>query len=263
MTHLIRLDQWFGAPVSAGFTNREGGVSEGNYESLNLGFHVSDREEDVQINRERVAAMLDVQKSDVLFGEQVHGNAVAVVTKDTPRRALYDAIAAVDGLVTTDRRIALGVLAADCVPLLFADAYAGVIGVAHAGWRGATSGIVSEVVRQMLGLFAKPERIRVAIGPAIRGCCYEVDAPVVRSARTAYEQMGKPMPVWRRSSNHIGAVMMDLPRICHDELRTLGVKEEHILDVSICTSCMPGFFSHRRDHGTTGRQAGLIRLRGV
>lgn len=262
MTRLISLDQWLLNKVSGGFSRRDGGVSQGVYRSLNVGFHVGDDASHVVENRLLLARDMGIDVNNIVFGEQIHSNQVEIVTKDTVRSGPFDSIAKADGLVTSDPSIALGVLTADCVPLLFADARAGVIGVAHAGWRGATSGIISEVIANMVLLGGLQERIRVAIGPAIRSCCYEVDTPVIRAARVAYDRMGRHMPSWQKSTIHTGTVMMDLPRICHDELRTLGIVEEHILDTAICTSCMPGSFSHRRDFGQSGRQAGLIRLRG-
>ncbi len=260
MACLIRLDQWLGRSVSGGFSRREGGVSQGVHHSLNVGFHVGDIEGDVQENRALLACELNIEPSEMWFGEQVHGHAVATVSRESRSDGPYHSIALVDGLVTSDEGIALGVLTADCVPLLFADAVQGVIGVAHAGWRGATSGVVTQVVSKMMELGAKTDSIRVAMGPAIRACCYEVDTPVIRAAHSAYDRMGGRMPSWGKSAKHLGAVMMDLPKICRDELISLGIHETHILDTSICTSCMPGFFSFRRDQGKTGRQAGLIRL---
>ncbi len=152
------------------FFTREGGVSDGLFRSLNCGFGSGDAAEKVAENRARAMAALGSSTERLVTCYQVHSAKVANVEapwrrEDNPRA---------DALVTRRRGIALGILTADCVPVLFADAEAGVIGAAHAGWKGALAGVIEATVAAMAGLGALPARIRAAIGPAIQQPSYEV-----------------------------------------------------------------------------------------
>lgn len=158
------------AGVRHAFFTREGGYSEGGYGSLNCGLASGDDREKVEANRALAAAQLDLPPESLAAVQQIHGNAVAVVGDDWQPRHRPPA----DGLVSRRRGIALGVLGADCAPVLFADAEAGVIGAAHAGWRGALAGIVDNTVKEMIALGARPENMVAAIGPCIAQGSYEV-----------------------------------------------------------------------------------------
>jgi hypothetical protein len=156
--------------VAHGFFGRQGGVSTGVYASLNCGYGSDDDVEAVRENRTRVAAWLGTAEERLLTVYQIHSAVAAQVTEPWVRTAAPKA----DGMVTTLRGVALGVLAADCAPVLFADAQAGVIGSAHAGWKGALGGVLESVVALMVQLGAKRERIRAAVGPCISQPSYEV-----------------------------------------------------------------------------------------
>jgi YfiH family protein len=156
--------------VRHGFFTRAGGVSGGLYASMNCGYGSSDDPEAVRENRARAAARLDVAPEGLVTVHQVHGTDVAVAERpwaptDAPRA---------DALVTDRPGVALGVLSADCVPILLADAQARVIGAAHAGWKGAKAGVAEATVRAMTRLGADPGRIAAAIGPHIAQRSYEV-----------------------------------------------------------------------------------------
>lgn len=153
-----------------GFMTRLGGVSEGLYASLNCGFGSGDEALRVGANRQRALARLGAPGAALVTAYQVHGTTAAYV--ETPW-APADAPRA-DALITDRPGIALGVLTADCAPLLMADAEAGVVGAVHAGWRGARAGVVEAAVGAMTGLGARIERIRAAIGPCIGWHSYEV-----------------------------------------------------------------------------------------
>jgi len=262
----LRLRDWEKAGIVAVFSRRSGGVSEKPYESLNVGLHVGDQSNAVQTNRERLAAASGIAVERITYAQQVHGSTVTVVgPKDIGRGQLElgDAMPGCDALVTREPDAGLAVLAADCVPLLFADPVAGVIAAAHAGWRGATSGVAANTLAQMTALGARPERIWVAIGPAIRGCCYEVDQPVVTAVEAAYRRFALNLrPPLTRGRSHLHA-QIDLPALCKHELLANGVVERHFIDTAICTRCMQGQFSYRGAHGPTGRHAGLIWRREV
>jgi YfiH family protein len=159
--------------LAHGFFGRIGGVSVGIHASLNCGFGSKDAEPAVRENRGRVAAALGLGFEDLLTVHQIHSPIVAAVTTPwTPGRDLPAPQA--DALVADRPGVALGVLAADCAPVLFADVAAGVIGAAHAGWRGAKDGVLARTVAAMAGLGARPDRIVAAIGPHIGRASYEV-----------------------------------------------------------------------------------------
>ena len=143
------------------FFTREGGVSEGIYASLNCGFGSGDDLEAVARNRAIAASGLGLPPERLVTCHQVHGT--EIVTVERPWRREDNPHA--DGMVTAVPGIALGVLAADCAPVLFADPEARVVGAAHGGWRGTLAGVMEAAVRAMVGLGARPERIRAGIGP--------------------------------------------------------------------------------------------------
>src|SRR5215472_1477944 len=152
------------------FFTRAGGVSEGIYASLNGGIGSRDAAANVAENRARMAAALAVAPERLITAYQIHS--AAVVTTDTPWRG--EARPRADAIVTRARGLAIGVTTADCGPLLFADAQAGVVGAAHAGWRGALSGVLEATVAALERCGAERSRIVVALGPMIRQASYEV-----------------------------------------------------------------------------------------
>jgi YfiH family protein len=169
MLHSVRIDALSALPdIGHGFFSRRGGVSEGIYASLNCGVGSKDNPEAVRENRARVAGHLGARR--VVTAYQVHGTA-AVVLDDVS--AVGERPRA-DALVTATRGLALGVLTADCAPILLADPRAGVIGAAHAGWRGALAGIAEAAIEAMEGLGASRQRVRAAVGPCIGASAYEV-----------------------------------------------------------------------------------------
>jgi YfiH family protein len=225
-------------------TDRRGGGSRPPYDSFNLGDHVGDRPEDVAANRERVARELGIRAESLVWMTQVHGATVTVV--DGP---VDGPVPDTDALVTTTPGLVLGVLAADCVPVLLADPVAGVVAAAHAGREGVRLGVVPAAVRAMVGLGARADRISALLGPAICGACYEVPAPV----RAAVERVAPGSAARTRK----GTPGLDLRAGLAAVLRGLGVPE--VVHDPRCTAEDRRLFSYRRD-GTTGRQAGLVWL---
>jgi polyphenol oxidase len=205
--------------ATALFTTRRGGTSEGPYASLNLGLWTDDDPERVRDNRERVREQTGAHR--LAQGRQVHGTRV-VVDADGAQEA--------DGQVTTQRGVAAIVLVADCLPVALAGPQAA--GVVHAGWRGLAAGVLEAGVAALAG-----GPVAAAIGPGIGACCYEVGDDV----RKVFGTEGRTL---------------DLKAIARRRLEDAGVAEIH--DCGLCTACDPRrFFSHRRDRGVTGRQAGL------
>ena len=158
------------ATVRHGFFTREGGVSEGVYASLNCGLGTGDDEARVAENRARAMAALGLGPSRLCTPYQTHGAAVKVVEEPWP----WDERPRADAMVTTVPGIALGVLTADCAPVLLADSETGVVSAVHAGWKGALAGVIEAAVEAMAGLGAEPGRITAAIGPCIGHQSYEV-----------------------------------------------------------------------------------------
>jgi len=154
--------------VQHGFFTRKGGVSSGIYEGLNCGVGSNDDAQAVARNRARVAETTGVPPIALVGVHQYHSADVAVIDAPTTERPKADA------MVTNQKGIALGILTADCQPVLFADPVAGVIGAAHAGWKGALGGVLSNTVAAMEQLGAKRDNISAAIGPCISQAAYEV-----------------------------------------------------------------------------------------
>jgi polyphenol oxidase len=151
-----------------GFFTRKGGASSGIFAGLNCGSGSSDMADAVQINRDRVAGAIEVPSDHLITVHQVHSADVVAVTAPLPIRPQVDA------MVTATPGIALGILTADCQPVLFHDARAGVIGAAHAGWRGTKDGVLTATLDAMEGLGARRADIHAVIGPCISQAAYEV-----------------------------------------------------------------------------------------
>ena len=233
-----------GPGCTAAFTTRAGGVSDAPYASLNLALHVGDDAGDVERNRKTAAASLGLDAGRITWAEQVHGENVAIVTADVAGSTLPGA----DGLVTELRETPVGVLAADCVPVLLADARRGIVAAVHAGRRGLVAGVVEVAVGTMLDLGADRTAIVAAVGPSIGPCCYEVGDDVAAEVVAA-------LPVTKATTRQ-GTTALDLPAGVRQVLAREGVHA--VRAVGGCTAHQPGlFFSHRRD-GTTGRHAGIV-----
>jgi YfiH family protein len=225
----------------ASFSTRQGGVSEGPYESLNLGFLTEDEPARITENRAILASAIGVAPQSIGMGLQVHGSGIKRWVAE-PGPGAYDRIGLggpppdeADGHVTELAGMALLVLVADCYPV----ALAGPAGVAmlHCGWRGIADGILER------GLEELGDDAAAAIGPGIGGCCYEVGDDVREQFTDVPEAAA--------------GRMLDLRKVIDARLRKAGVTSlEH---VDLCTSCRAElFFSHRRDEGVTGRQAGVV-----
>jgi YfiH family protein len=243
--------------ITHAFFGRQGGVSDGVYASLNIGYGSKDARENVARNRALAMNSLGLGDVPLVTTTQTHSAIVHVVT--TP----FDAITAPegDGLVTNVKNIALGVQTADCAPVLFYEPEAGVIGAAHAGWKGALGGILEATVRAMEGLGAATEKIIAAIGPCIQPSSYEVDRVfyqtfLAQSAayHTFFTQGETPLKFY-----------FDLPNFVRFRLYNCGVTK--IEDVAEDTASQPEkFFSFRRatqqGEADYGRELSVICLHG-
>jgi polyphenol oxidase len=234
---MIRAETLKLAGVRHAFFTREGGVSGGFYASLNGGVGSRDHAGLVAENRARMAAALAVEPHRFLTAYQVHSPDVVVAETPWSSRARPRA----DAIVTRTAGLAIGVSTADCGPILFADANARVIGAAHAGWRGALSGVIEATVAAMERLGAARGRIRAALGPMIRQGNYEVGPDFI--ARFATED--KACADFFRPAAREGHALFDLPGYIAARLDRAGVHA--IEDSGLCTYAEPErFFSFRR-----------------
>ncbi|MEA2210725.1 MAG: purine-nucleoside/S-methyl-5-thioadenosine phosphorylase / adenosine deaminase [Solirubrobacteraceae bacterium] len=226
------------------FTTRRGGASSGPYASLNLGLLTDDAPSAVRHNRRTLEVQVG---SPVSFVRQVHGTGLLHTTAaDAERRrtAGPGELPEGDGQFTTERGCAVAVLTADCLPVAVAGG--GAVAMLHAGWRGLAGGILERGAAALRALGAAGP-LSAAIGPGAGPCCYEVGDEV--------------HAVFRAEPGHVHRGRhLDLPAIARERLARAGVAEVH--DIGLCTICSDPelLFSHRRDHGVTGRQAGLAWL---
>ena len=246
---LIRADWPAPAGVRAVATTRTGGVSTGNFASLNLGDHVSDEPAAVLRNRARLRDALSLP-GDPVWLTQVHGNAVVTLTgtaaDSAPRRTADAAITCTPGVVCA-------VLTADCLPVVFCNRTGTHVAVAHAGWRGLAAGVLEATVNALVAAGAPAGSLLAWLGPAIGPASYEVGTEV----RDAFLE-ADPSAGFAFQANRPDHWLLDLYAVARQRLRRAGVSA--ISGGDLCTLADPQrFYSHRRD-GVTGRQATLIWL---
>ncbi len=221
--------------IAHGFFTREGGYSSGIFAALNCGLGSGDDVALVTQNRAKVAASLNVDTSHLVSAFQIHSADVAVVEAPFTERPK------VDGLVTRVQGIALGVLTADCGPVLFADEKAQVIGACHAGWKGAVSGITDATVLAMERLGALRENIVAVLGPTISQSAYEVGPEFPK----AFLEQDPAHQKYFIPSVKCGHYMFDLPTYLSDRMRAFGLGQVH--DLALCTYADEDrFYSYRR-----------------
>lgn len=223
--------------VRHAFFTRDGGVSHGIYASLNGGVGSNDAPEKVAENRARMAEALGVAPDRLLTPYQIHSADVAVADEPWTHEARPRA----DAVVTRTPGLAIGVSTADCGPLLFADNEAGVIGAAHAGWRGAVTGIIEATIAAMEKLGAERSRIAAALGPTISQQNYEVGPEFVARFLAADVENAR----FFTDSERAGHAMFDLNGYIADRVQRAGIL--NFADLGLCTYADPDrFYSYRR-----------------
>lgn len=235
-----------------GFFTRAGGASSGVFTGLNCGYGSSDQHDIVTINRKRVAAALDVSVDQLVGVHQVHSDEAIAVTGPLPRPIKAD------GIATATPGVAISVLTADCQPVLFADKKAGVIGAAHAGWKGALDGVLEATVRKMEDLGAHRTDISAVIGPSISQRNYEVGPEFLDRFLAVDVNFGRFFVQGQKDRLHF-----DLPGFGLDQLRRCGIGRASW--TRHCTYDDPErFFSYRRSvhnkEADYGRLIAAIRL---
>ncbi len=221
--------------------------------SLSLALHTGEEASRIVQNRKQIAQRLGAKGDlDFVVAKQTHSDNIHIVTR---KRTIgweehASAIANCDALITDQKGVMLGVLTADCVPVLLYDPLQKVAAAVHAGWKGTKAQIVSKTVKRMQEHFGcDPENILAGVAPAIGRCCYEVGEDVAQhffGYRDALEQRGEKY-------------MLDLPHINQKQLMKAGLQEEHIQMSGICTACdTEQFFSYRKEQGCSGRFMSLV-----
>ncbi len=246
-----------GAPgLVAGFSTRNGGVSRPPYNSLNLGLNTEDALAHVEGNRSTFARSFGLPPHQLLTVKQVHGNDLLLIDEANPDLTHFLKVE-VDAIITNQPGIMIGVLVADCFPVLIWSADGRVAAAVHVGWRGAANGILGKVVTSIGRNFAcPPEQLFAAIGPGIGAHKYEVDRPVRDAFRNG-------SGFWREIATEVslGHWQLDLALSCRLQLEQAGLAAKKIETARQCTCCHPELlFSYRRDQGLTGRQLGFVML---
>lgn len=235
------------------FSTRSGGVSALPANSLNLSYVDWDSIAAVDENRRRLMTSLNLESMPLATLSQIHSDRVHIIEEkpnqgnDRPRA---------DALATQLRGVALGVQVADCFPVLIADRAGGGIAAVHAGWRGSVQRIAARAVAALRSRFgARPTELLAAIGPGIRGCCFEVGPEV--SAR--FEEQYPGMPLQRPNPANPSRALLDLPQALRLQLAEAGVRASHIFDAGLCTKCNAAeFFSYRGEGPRSGRLMAVI-----
>lgn len=252
------------APCPHGFSTRLGGVStHAETASLNLGLGFADDEATVRRNLALFGEAVGFAPETLVSVRQIHSSDVRTVTAaDAGFGYDREASFACDGYVTRERGVTLGIRTADCVPVLAAaidetgNPY--VVGAFHAGWRGTVAGIAAEGVRNMMALGARVEHIRVAMGPCIHACCFEIDD---RARDVFVARLGEARTRAFVMPTRAGHYHADLIGINRALLEDVGILRSHIVASDACTMCdRDRFYSHRRDGAARGSMLSVICL---
>ncbi|PLY03304.1 MAG: peptidoglycan editing factor PgeF [Desulfuromonas sp.] len=242
--------------IEAGFSTRNGGVSRPPYHSLNLSFGTEDSLPSVEGNRSNFTRSFDLSPHQLLTVTQVHGSDILLLDEPNPDLTHFLSVE-VDAIVTNQPGIMIGVLTADCLPILLWHPEEKIIAAIHAGWRGAANGLIAKTVKTIQQNFnCSAADLQAAIGPGIGAHKYEVD----RQVRTAFRE-GSGFWDEITTETRLGHWQLNLPLSCRLQLEQAGLATESIEVAEQCTCCHPElFFSYRRDKGMTGRQIGFLKL---
>ena len=231
--------------VQHAFLTRKGGVSLSPYDTLNLSNENGDREEDVIHNKNRIARTFHFDPKHLVLLNQIHQDRILLLKKPAatlPSPMKYDA------LITNVPNIFLGILTADCLPILLVDQKTRVVAAVHAGRQGTALHITTKVLKKMEEEFGcTSQNLLIAMGPSIGPCCYEIDEKVFR-------------PEWEPFSSSVGdgKRMVNLAEVNIVQMKEEGIRGEQIFRIDLCTSChLDLFFSYRKE-GRTGRQLSFI-----
>jgi len=240
--------------IRHGISTRMGGYSQGHLAGFNLSYDVEDNTESVKANRFILATFLEVASENLYFPQQIHSDQIVELTTKTSPNELYG----VDALITQTPGIAIGVMSADCVPVLIVDPVKRVIAAIHAGWKGTVLGIVKKTVLKMQNeLGCNPHDMIAGIGPSISAANYEVGVDVIQAVRSTFPIADKLLLPAKSNDK----AYFDLWRANHYWLTMAGIPNAQIEIAGICTYENPDkFYSARYFHHKTGRFAACINL---
>ncbi len=243
-------------------SSRHVGLSEGDFDSLNVGFNTGDNNFLVLQNRRLLADAVGIDLFSFVFANQCHSGNVTVVDDSSRGMGAAEketAIPNTDGLLTGSHKVCLAVQVADCVPVLLYDHEKHVAAAIHAGWKGTLRRVVHHTIEKMMHTYnCRPESIHAGLGPSIGPCCYEVEHDVVNETEKAFDHTRGII----RESDQPGKYIFNQWHAISLQLETTGLKTNHIETAGICTKCHHDtFFSARAGQGTTGRfMAGIMLL---
>lgn len=236
-------------PVVHGFLTRIGGVSPAPYASMNFDARDTDTIENVARNKALFHEAFNIAPCKLVTVSQVHGKDVLVIEGGIPKKPVE-----ADAIITAETGVAIGMMTADCQPILLFDPVNKAVGAVHAGWKGTALGIVVETGELMWKKYGtRPEDLIVSLGPCIGPCCYKVGWNVLDEYMARHREAD--------CFSEKDGLRMDINKANMIQLSLIGVKEENISDDAVCTACNPElFFSYRKDNGRTGRQLSFIML---
>ena len=248
--------------VTQGFSTRLGGVSEGDYSSMNVSFTRGDREEAVRENYRRLGEAIGFDCESLVCSDQTHTTNVRVMTEEDRGKGFVRPkdYRDVDGMITNVPGLTLATFYADCVPLYFVDPVKRAIGLSHSGWRGTVGKIGKKTVERMEETYGSdPADIRAAIGPSICQDCYEVSVDVIDEFRQAFSEESCPELFHERAD---GKYQLNLWKANERIFAEAGIRREHMVVTDLCTCCNPRLlFSHRASHGRRGNLGAFLMLR--
>jgi len=239
------------------FTTRKGGVSKGDFESMNLGFNTGDDEEDVRENYYILSECLNINLEDIVKTFQSHTDNIRYVTEEDKGRVMKKAkYTDIDGLYTDRKNIALMSFHADCNAVFFYDPVKKIIGLSHAGWKGTMTNITGKMIKALKDLGGNPSDLKAAISPSLGQCCFEVDKDVADMFINT-DIKYKDFMIKKGEKYHF-----DLWGINKYNIIREGMKEENIEVAGMCTKCRNDlFFSHRGQKGKRGLMSGIIMMK--
>ncbi|EYE88418.1 polyphenol oxidase [Fervidicella metallireducens AeB] len=227
------------------FSTRVGGVSTGNYSSLNLGLYTEDDNEKIKLNFKKIFETADMNMDKLVFLKQVHGDQFYVVSNGN-----YSSVveSSGDAIITGEKGIPIGIFTADCAPILLVDKENKLIAAVHAGWKGTYLKIAERVLNHMFAnMGTNPVNVLAVIGPSIGPCCFEVKEDVADKFEFTVKRNNK--------------IYVDLWKENRKQLLNMGLLEKNIAIANLCTYCNNDlFYSYRRDNGNTGRLAAFIEI---
>lgn len=248
--------------IKHGFSTRLGGISTGEFSSMNLSFVRGDDEDAVNENFRRIGEAIGVEPSRMVSSKQTHTNHVIVVDESCAGNGVIreNVLEDVDGMVTNIPGLCLATFYADCVPLYFVDPVKKVIGLSHSGWKGTVLKIGKVTIETMEREYGcNSQDILVAIGPSICQDCYEVSEDVIHEFQNAFDEVHWKQLYYQKENNKY---QLNLWKANEIILRESGIKEEHIAVTNICTCCNSEFlFSHRASKGRRGNLGAFLSLR--